>query len=79
MNDDFTGSSLDSLDAVDDGVSSCSQNQVNSIMGYLADDCDSYNFSHAECVRWIEAGIYRPLDPRIKLHNMFLGQIGSGP
>ena len=56
-----------------------SQNQVNSIMGYLADDCDFYNFSHVECVRWIEAGIYGPLYPRIKLDNMVLGLIGSGP
>ena len=79
MNDDLTGSSLESLDAADDGVSSCSQNQVNSIMGYLADDCDFYNFSHAECVRWIEAGIYGPLYPRIKLDNMVVGLIGSGP
>ena len=48
-------------------------------MGYLADDCDFYNFSHAECVRWIEAGIYGPFDSRIKLANMVLGLIGSGP
>ena len=54
VNDDLTGASVEAIDVVDDGISRCSQAQINNIMDTLADDCDWYNFSHSECVRWIE-------------------------
>ena len=45
---------METIDAVSDGISTCSQAQINDIMNNLADECDFYNLIHAECVRWIE-------------------------